>query len=281
MAKFNIMHCVPHERMHGLNGYKEVIDSVLWGLSELGHEVRYSLNTFDPTSRNIIFGAQVLPVEFLQTLPTHTIVYNFEQLRGLQKNQIKPELHLCAERFTIWEYSESNFESWALLGVDKPVLVPVGYAPVLSRIPKPAIQDLDILIYGMSGDKRVNAFHRLSHAGFKVLFVSGLYGEFRDALISRSKIVLNVNLYDLPKIFEIVRVSYLLANKKAVVAMLDPGTAVEKDLNTSVRFTVLEKIANDCAQLLEDDSERTRLEMLGYETFIQRDIKKILQHVLG
>ena len=30
--------------MHGLNGYKEVIETVSWGLEQLGHQVSYAVN---------------------------------------------------------------------------------------------------------------------------------------------------------------------------------------------------------------------------------------------
>ena len=51
-------------------------------------------------------------------------------------------------------------------------------------------------------------------SGANVIPVFGLYGPPRDALIARSKIILNMHLYD-AKVFEIVRVSYLLANLHA------------------------------------------------------------------
>lgn len=280
MAKFNLMHCIPRPRMHGLNGYKEVIESVEWGLLALGHEVKYSLNACDPSAKNIIFGAQVLPVEVLKQLPGDSIVYNFEQLRGLNREGIRPEMHYIANRFQIWEYSEANFDAWNLLGADNPKWVPVGYAPILSRITKPPVQDIDILIYGLSGKKRVQVFHRLSLAGFTVLFVSGLYGESRDMLIARSKLILNINLYDFAQIFEIVRVSYLFANKKAVIATRDGNTYIEMDIKKSVKFTSLETIVDDCACLINNESERSRLESVGYESFIKRDIKEILRSTL-
>lgn len=281
MAKFHLMHCVPHPKMHGLNGYSEVIESVGWGLEQLGHAVSYSLNTASPTATNIIFGAQVIPTKLMPQLPRDTIIYNFEQLRGVPEDWINPQLHYCAEHFQIWEYSQYNQDTWKTLGATNPKVVPVGYAPILTRIPKSDIQDIDILIYGLSGNKRLNVFHRLSQAGLKILFVSGLYGEARDALIARSKIILNVNLYDSTQIFEIVRVSYLLANKKAVVATLDPNTALEKDVIDSIKFTNLENIVENCVRLLENDDERLELEMAGYENFTKRDIKQILQIALS
>jgi hypothetical protein len=281
MSKFNLMHCIPHPRMHGLNGYREVIESVQWGLEQLGYEVRYSLNKFRKSSTNIIFGAQVLPIDFLKQLPGETIVYNFEQNRGLEKHEIRQEMQFIAKHLQIWEYSPSNLESWKLLGADNPKLVPVGYAPVLTRIPKFNPQDIDVLIYGMSGDKRLNAFHRLSHAGLNIVFASGFYGQLRDSLIARSKIILNVNLYDHAQIFEVVRVSYLLANKKAVIATMDENTAVEKDLCESIKFTSMDKLVEDCMELLQNENKRIELEKTGYENIIKRDIVKILQGALN
>lgn len=281
MSKFNLMHCIPHPRMHGLNGYKEVIETVEWGLLQLGHEVTYSLNKYDPSATNIIFGAQVVPIDFLKQIPSDSIVYNFEQLRGYQKEQIRPEIRYYAERFQIWDYSIPNIDCWKAFGVDNAKLVPVGYAPIITRIPKSDVQEIDILIYGMSGEKRLNAFHNLSHAGLNVVFASGLYGDSRDALISRSKVVLNINLYDFSRIFEIVRVSYLLANKKAVVAILDNNTFVEKDVNNAVKFTTMEKVVADCVRLVDNEKERRRLEKAGYEAFVKRDIKEILRKALG
>lgn len=281
MSKFNLMHCVPHPRMHGLNGYKEVIESVEWGLSQLGHEVSYSLNKYEPSAINIIFGAQVLSIDFLKQMPSNSIVYNFEQLRGYQKEQIRPEVHYYAEHFQIWDYSIPNVDCWNALGVKNAKLVRVGYAPILTRIPKSNIQDIDVFIYGLSGEKRLNAFHNLSHFGLNVVFACGLYGDARDALISRSKVILNINLYDFSQIFEIVRVSYLFANKKAVVATLDSNTFVEKDVKNAVKFTTLEKIVADCVRLVDNENERTRLETAGYEAFAKRDIKEILRKALG
>ena len=277
------MHCIPNSRMHGLNGYKEVIETVRWGLEKLGHKVSYSVNSANTKATNIIFGAHVLPIDFLTKLPSSSVVYNFEQMRGLPLDEMPPSIRLISEHFQIWEYSKSNLEMWEQLGVNDVKLVPIGYAPILTRIHKlkNQDQDIDVLIYGLSGDKRIDAFHRLSHAGIKVIFVSGLYGDARDMLIARSKIVLNINLYDFGQIFEIVRVSYLLANKKAVVATVDANTTVEEDMLNAVKFTTIENIVDVCAELLEHDRSRIELERAGFENFIKRDITTILLSALS
>jgi hypothetical protein len=34
--KYHLAHIIPNPRMHGLNGYKDVIDTLQWGLDQLG-----------------------------------------------------------------------------------------------------------------------------------------------------------------------------------------------------------------------------------------------------
>lgn len=278
--KFHLILCVPNPKMHGLYGHIEVIQSIEWGLKELGYTVTSALNSFEAESVNIVFGAQVLPINFLEQLPNNTIIYNFEQMRGVSLSDIRPEIKYCANKFHIWEYSPANLPIWESLGAKKIQLVSVGYAPVLTKIPKPANPCIDVLIYGLTGNKRLDVFHRLSTAGLKVVFACGLYGAARDGLISQSKIVLNINLYDYARIFEIVRVSYLLANKKVVVGLLDPKTYIDPDILDSVKITTLENVVDCCNLLLEDEQERSLLEQKGFNNFSKRDIRTILKTAL-
>ena len=269
--------------MHGLNGYKEVIETVRWGLEQLGHRATYAINERAVDATNIVFGAQVMPVAALAELGPGTIIYNFEQLRDVAVGQIRSEIRYYAEvpHFTIWDYSAANLPSWRALKRHDVKIVPVGYAPILSRIPKAAHQDIDVLLYGLSGERRLQTFHGLSQLGLVTLFASGLYGAARDELISRAKVVLNINLYAQMRIFEIVRVSYLLANRKAVVADLDPKTSVEDDIRGAVRFaSSLKELMDLCAKLVSDDSERHALEERGFACMSRRDIKVILERAL-
>jgi hypothetical protein len=65
-------------------------------------------------------------------------------------------------------------------------------------------------------------------------FLAGVYREERDRLIARAKVVLNMHYYD-ARVFEIVRVSYLLSNEKAVVAECGATTTIEPDIRDAVR----------------------------------------------
>ena len=87
--KLNISHIVPapadRSLMHGLYGYKEVIETIRWGLVDIGCDVTVSDNTLLTESVNIILGAQMLTEEDLRRLPANTIVYNFEQIGGTRQ----------------------------------------------------------------------------------------------------------------------------------------------------------------------------------------------------
>lgn len=283
MARYHLMHCVPDPRMHGLKGYREVIETVGWGLEQLGHRVSHALNASGADATNIVFGAQVMPIAALQKLPPGTIIYNFEQLRDVAADRIRPEIRHYAQtpHFTVWDYSAANLSSWRALGRHNVKIVPVGYAPILTRIAKPPHQDIDVLLYGLAGERRLQVFHALSQIGLSAVFVSGLYGVARDDLIARAKIVLNINLYPQTKVFEIVRVSYLLANRKAVIADLDVNTSIEDDIRPAVRFaSSLKELLDLCMALVKDDSERSKLEELGLACISRRDIRDILRPVL-
>ena len=96
MARFHLVHWIPNKRMHGLNGYKEVIDTIQWGLEQLGHNVTFGLNSIISDATNIIFGAQTMDTATIAALPSNTIIYNFEQLRNIPVNAIRDEIKYIA-----------------------------------------------------------------------------------------------------------------------------------------------------------------------------------------
>jgi len=274
---FHLAHIVPNKLHHGMHGYKEVVDTVQWGLEQLGHSAVYGLNSLSSKATNIIFGAQVLGLEQLEQLPADTIVYNFEQAKGLSAENLRPQMHLAAQRFCIWDYNASNAAVWSGLGAKRVCVVPIGYAPVLQRIPKPPLQDIDVLLYGSPADDRLGAFHHLAMSGLTAVFVCGLYGRSRDELIARSKLIVNIPNRTRSKIFEVVRVSYLLANRKAVVADLDADSEIDEDMRAAVKATEPPRLVDDCRALAADDAAREAQEQAGFAIMARRDIRPILQ----
>ena len=280
-GRFNIAQLIPDDRVHGVHGFREVIETVDWGLTALGLEVTRSVNRGVNDGTNIIFGFHALSATAIEALPPDTIVYNFEQMAGRDVDAIRPAYHAAARRLRIWEYSERNLPVWnqlhPALGV---VHVPVGWAPVLERIPEDVEKDIDVLFYGFPGALRLEVFDQLCRMGARSVFACGLYGEGRDNLIARAKLVLNLNFYESSSIFEVVRVSYLLANAKAVVANANADMFVESDLLGAVAFAPREQVAAACVALLADEQARARLGERGREIIRRRDIRPILARAL-
>jgi len=279
---FHITHIVPDPRAHGLYGYFEVMETLRWGLEALGHQVTAAVNAGTAGAAHIVFGFQMLEEEGLRTLPPDSIVYNLEQMANVPPEEMKPSVRYVAEHLRVWDYARQNLPVWqSLRPVREPRLVPIGYAPTLTRIPKRADEEIDVLFYGLPSDARLAVFRQLCLAGLRCVFASGLYGPPRDDLIARAKIVLNLNLYPRSRIFEIVRVSYLLANSKAVVSDIYEDSYVEPDLRDAVAFAPPDQILATCKRLIQDAAARRALEQRGLEAMRRRDIRSILSSALG
>ncbi len=267
--------------MHGLYGYREVIETLQWGLASLGHPTTIAENAFAEGSVNIVLGFQMLPETELERAPSDTIVYNFEQLPGARPETLKPAYRIAARRLRVWDYSEHNLPTWAALDAARPAVhVPVGWSPILARIPRDVPKDIDVLFYGVPGQRRLALYSQLCQTGASCVFACGLYGAARDSLITRSKLVLNVDLNDSRRVFEVVRVSYLLANAKAVVAAIRPDTLLEPDLRDAVAMTPADLVPARCLELLASEPLREQLEERGERAMRSRDIRAILARAL-
>lgn len=65
------------------------------------------------------------------------------------------------------------------------------------------------------------------------------------------------------------------------MATLDENTAIEDDLINAVKFSTLESITEDCAELLAREDKRLAFETAGFETIMKRDIRPILERALA
>ena len=95
-----------------------------------------------------------------------------------------------------------------------------------SRASRPSPEDIDVLFVGSVNERRLIVLKQLAAQGINVDARFNLYGAERDAFVARARIILNVHFYD-ARLFEIVRVSYLLANRKCVVSETGSDTAFE------------------------------------------------------
>lgn len=188
-------------------------------------------------------------------------------------------LALFRRHHRVWDYSQANIERLTAWQVGRLTHVPVGYVPELTRI-APVPEDIDVLFYGSRSPLRHAVLDALRAKGFRVERLFGVYGAARDALIARSKIVLNMHLYE-AKGFEVVRVSYMLANGRAVVSEHSVNPSEDGDLASGIAFAPYDDLVSRCTELLGEDRARRDLGQRGYQVFSARGQAAILGEVLS
>ena len=237
---------------------------VCFGLRDLGYLAVVHENVIDPKSRNVVIGCHLLPPETAVQLPDSTIILNTEQLLNEEDglaNRVTP----WVSRFETWDYSRANLDKLSTLPHRKLFFLPIGYHHELARIKHCDEQDIDVLFYGSANERRQKIIDGLKHAGLKAHAVFGIYGSQRDALIARSKVVLNMHFYK-SQIFEIVRVFYLMTNAKAVVSEVGENTAIEPCYEGGIQAATYDGLVNWCRTLVFDNGLRRSLEEKAFDT---------------
>jgi SAM-dependent methyltransferase len=278
MSKFQIVLIRP-EGFLDSEAFREVAETLQFGLRSLGHTAEIRENCFEASATNVILGAHLLSPAHVPIIPPGSIVYNLEQMG---RGDLPRSSHELAARHQIWDYCQGNLDIWKRMPCAfSPVKVEVGYVPELRRIAKlpSSLQDIDVLFYGSANERRKRIVENLRSAGVKVHAVYGVYGRERDELIARSKIVLNVHYWE-SKLFEIVRISYLLANSKAVVSETSEDD-LENDYGGAILSLPYGSLVEGCLHLLQSADECRELGHRGFQCFSQRQEGEILQRALA
>lgn len=203
-----------------------------------------------------------------------SIYYNLEQ-RGTAM-LARAETLDNFRRHEVWDYSESNLKWWSTKGVTAKH-VPLGYMPEMTRVVPAPVQDIDVLFYGVLNPRREQLLAQLKERGLNVHHAKGAFGRDRDAFIARSKIVLNVHFYE-TRIFEMVRCSYLFANRACVVS--EESVDVPSELKDAVLFVPYEEIVETCKRLASSPQERLDIASLAFDAFTQCSETEYLSKVL-
>ena len=257
----------------------DVMETLLHGFRALGAAIDIAENEARPGAVNIYFMAFFMGESEVAHLPPNAIIYNFEQVGG-DIAFLTPSFRAALARCRVWDYSARNMARLAPhIGHGRRQVVPVGYAPALSRIPRAAVQDIDLLFYGTVNERRLGILRGLHQSGLRVHRVHGIYGAERDALIARAKLVLNIHAHP-TKVLEVVRISYLLANRKAVVTELDAETEFDADLRDAVAGVPSDGLVAECHRLIADAEARRDLEERGFAIFRKRDIVAMLRQAI-
>ncbi len=257
--------------------FAELAETLVYGLRALGHDAVPSTDPGLGDRRHIVLGANLVPRTGVRLLPG-SILYNLEQVQE-DSAWLTPELLDLYRRFPLWDYSDANADALVRMGVPRPQVVPVGYAPVLTRI-EPATESHDVLFYGSMNARRQAVLEDLARRGARVHAAFGVYGEERDRLVARARIVLNVHFYE-ARVFEIVRASYLLANRRLVVSERGCDAAEEAAFEEGIAFAPYDRLADRCLELLRSPEERRRIADAGFRAIAARPIEPHLRNVVA
>lgn len=263
--------------------FEDFVDLLVHCFRSMGLQVSRSINSYSDQDLNLIIGANVIDrqnVEVRKLPPPNSVIYNLEQV-DLENPWITVTYTDLLRRFPVWDYNQRNIDRLLAAGVRNIQLVPIGYHPEMKRIPPVSDQPIDVLFYGNLSPRREEILRRIKRTGLVVKLLVGVYGEERDFWITRSKVVVNVHFYDFGGVTELVRLSHLLANRKAVVCEKGPSTSMDESLSEAVVACKYDQIPSACESLVRHQQKRRELEERGFAIFRARDQLSYLRQAIS
>lgn len=153
-------------------------------LCSLGYNAQATTEVKDDDAIYILYCAFQI-----KNLPKKYIVYQCEQWNSGWFNEwywsiIKGALQ-------IWEFAECNLDKYPAELASKVVHVPAGL--INGRTEN---KNIDVLFYGAISKHRLDVINNVRRSGIHIIYKSDVYGEQMKAILSRTKVVLNVHFYE-------------------------------------------------------------------------------------
>ena len=255
----NVCLIKPKNYIHYL-ALQELAELIHFSVLELGLKSQITFNYCDnnPSTKNIVLGAHLLNDNLIEDIPENTIIFNTEQIESITENWKKKILNLAKKNIIFWDYSQYNLDYLSKTINIKGKLFQIGYQKELNRINHNIDKNIDVLFYGSINARREHIINKLKDRKINVKTLFGVYGKERDDLIAKSKLILNMHMYD-SKIFEIVRVFYLLSNSIPVLTEVGSDTKFNNDFLDLICKSTYENIEKNIIYLLENDKKRIEI----------------------
>ena len=260
----NICIIKPNNYIHSL-AYLEIAELLHYSVLELNKNSKISYNFIDinPKVKNIIFGAHLLNDDMINSIPSNTIIFNTEQIESINEIWKRRILLLASKGIIFWDYSNHNLDLLLTKLNVKGRLFEIGFQKNLQRIKMNDNKEVDVLFYGSLNNRREKIINNLLKKNVKVKCLFGVYGKNRDDWIGKSKIVLNLHYYE-SKIFEIVRIFYLLTNAIPIVSEVDENTKLNNNYLKGIKGSNYEDVEKNILSLLENEKERKLIGLNGF-----------------
>jgi len=261
---FNICHIAIND-FHFL--YDDLIKTIFGGLTDLGYKATVSKNHLQKDAINILLGSTIFASRYLNLNKTLKglpyIVYQLEPLNlnlGLIKDW--PEyLEVLINAHAIWDYAPYNQNYLADHGFHNVYVTPPAHHSLIETLQLDELKDIDVLFYGSPHDRRKKVMQDLSKHNIKVVYVESLFGEDRNNLIRRAKIILNIHAWHGLNVLETVRLSFLLANKCFIIS----ENSDHNPYSDGVIFVPYESLVDTCMFYLQASAQtRSEIASKGY-----------------
>ena len=155
----------------------------------------------------------------------------------------------------LWEISPKLADKWRTTyeSYYVPTRIPMHVFIDFGKEPEPVRKDIDILFYGGRHPKRVE-MERILRKRFPTKHIVfryfNLFGEEREEMIQRAKLVLNIHYWPEASL-ETHRIEYLMARGKCVVTERSKDPALDNEYQGAVVFTPYDKMPDITEKLLK------------------------------
>jgi len=251
--------------------FEEVQTLIVEGLNTLGHNAVKSNVYDDPKRRNIILGGNLINLQSQERFTklkfkNDSIFINLERSGHDAFNE---QYLNILRNYEIWDFSQINLKRInELYNLKIKLYLPLGYTSKLETINKTAKKEIDILFVGSLSQRRKLLLQKIADLGIKVRYLFGVYGQKRDEIISKTKLMLNIHYHDQGSL-EHVRIFYYLINQKPVLSESSDILDENIDWSNAISLTSYDNLPYKALALLQNEKELTNFANNGY-TFIKK-----------
>jgi hypothetical protein len=192
----------------------------------------------------------------LSLLPQNYIVIQLEQTSAEACNWFTAKYtQLMANALEVWDYSLVNYQALKTLTPPPKQIryVPIHYTPsqdILTLKP-PSQRDLDVVFMGSLCPRREKLINDLRLAGLNVYATQSAWGQVREDLLCRTKIVVNLHYYE-SAILETTRLSYLLSNHILVVSESSADKLLDNWYSTYCKIVPTDQLVDTCQRWCQE-----------------------------
>lgn len=278
--RVNLVRLVPENDIIRGRVFDDAVLPFYYALRRLGHQVEMVNNRLDPAALSLVFGANVDPAQSWLRRGPRCVIVNLEQFRLDSAGWGRDEVYLdLLAKNEVWDYSAGNIEFLKNKGIEAGFFK-FGYVPEMSRLAGGSPNRIDALFYGALNERRLLVMEELGRAGIRVKWLNDVYGLERERAIYDSRVVLNIHSGRQANL-EIIRLSYLLANRKAVVSELNEDTERYPELEGACAFFPYDRLAAGAAELFGREDRLREQAEAGFRAFSSISLVDELRPLAG